>query len=489
MLKFPTHLLRTSICLNSIFFLSGLLLLICLLIPACRDDYSGDEGFTVRRVEANWPQIYHPFAVRPPINCEPFDTRYVYDFNPPLYFALVRIMAGAHPGRLALRLFSILPALAMLILLAVWASRRHSMLPAAITALVICMAPPILGLGHEARPYPLAMLLATGILIYLDSRIGNPRLIFPISLCLALAGCLLHYHFVWLILAVVFLLIPKVFHLREHRREIISSLAGLGFGALLAFLCMAPVWPTFAWAKLLPSRSLSGLELFKVIFIPIIPWEPANTFQTIIPFAAALLFCLVLALLLTGGKARESGSRRQAMTWLALWLIPAIAPALARIFFGQPFFERYALFAFPGWMMLLCWMISEAFLRSRTIKTMATILVLLIIAGGIPSGLNNLRTRPQWRPALDAFYSAERPGDYYSVQPGWLKICFAANAGHPPRAAYTPINKGFQAGAHRLWIISPEKSEAEMKKQLPGKGWTVNAVSQGEGVWLWRAER
>ena len=89
--------------------LIGLLLLIVLMAIASREDYWGDEGFTVRRVQATWAQLYNPFAYQPPGDADPFDTSFVYDFNPPLYFALIRTLAGANPAPMTMRLFSIVP--------------------------------------------------------------------------------------------------------------------------------------------------------------------------------------------------------------------------------------------------------------------------------------------------------------------------------------------------------------------------------------------
>src|SRR5690242_9198643 len=68
---------------------------------AQREDYWLDEGFSVRRIEASWRQLYNPFAMRVAQPADPYDSRDVFDCNPPLYFALIRLAAGAHPGRLA----------------------------------------------------------------------------------------------------------------------------------------------------------------------------------------------------------------------------------------------------------------------------------------------------------------------------------------------------------------------------------------------------
>lgn len=479
------------------FALVGSLLLALLLFLAQREDYWGDEGFTVRRVEASWVQLYHPFAYRPPDSTDPFNARYVYDFSPPLYFALVRIVAGPHPARLTLRLFSILPMLGMLGLLAWWAKRRFGTRSAMALAVIFCLSPPIIYYGHEARPYALGLLAATALLMLPDFYRGRSGRSFSLHLCAALICCLLHFHLAWLILTLAAIYAVQLVcgKTRGRRPDILARLGGLAGGSLLALLFMLPTRQSFAWAKTLPSRPLTGMAIFKTFFMPLISWDSEDHIQIALALAAAFVFCgLTIYLILTFTR-DERSSRQQGAVWLALWLIPAGAPILAHLFLGQSFFERYSLFALPGWLMLLGWMIHNASLRSRTIKCMAAALVLLMAVNGGYWGWTHLRQplRPSWQPALRALYGAERPGDLYSVQPDWLKPCFAANAHaiaqHPPRSSYTPLDADSPAGARRIWIIGSEWLEPDLLARLSRAGWRFEPAKKDTGIWLWRAER
>jgi len=227
---------RRRRCQRGVWFLLLAIACVYLLFQAWRHDCWTDEGFTMRRIGAAWPQLYSPFS-RPVVPGEdPFNSKDVFDYNPPLYFALLRIALGRHPHLFTVRIISILAFLAGLFALRHWARRRLGPGSEWGITLFYLVSPAMLYFGHEGRPYLLALALAmialTGFWLWAD----RPRRLLGLGLLLSLAGCLMTFHLAWLVLALSLVLaVQLVLPLGwMGRRSALAGLCGLVGGAVLA---------------------------------------------------------------------------------------------------------------------------------------------------------------------------------------------------------------------------------------------------------------
>lgn len=467
----------------------GALLLGLLIYLALREDYWPDEGFTIRRLEAPWAQVYYPFADQPSQPIDPFDIRYVSDFNPPLYFMAARLLAGPNPDPLTLRLFSIVPILAMFGLIVWAAAGRFGPLPALGLAIIFCLSPQIVFYGHEARPYAMAMFAVTALIMisFLDQ--APARLFFVLNLGITLIACLIHYHVAWVILTLMGLYAARALTktIPAERQRAVAGLIGLIGGSVLAMIAIMPTFPSFAHANAVEGRLLSSAGVLKTLFFTYMNWGPVNRLQWLLWLVSASLFTILLVTLLV-----RSPDRRQGGVWLMLWLIPAVAPMLIHGLLEITFFERYALFAAPGFLMLLGWMIRESLGRSRVLKILIGMLMASILFGELlwigvrlPQPL-----RENWQPAIERFYAQERMRDYYSVQPIWYHFGFIANAPYRPKAAHTPLVDEIPSFGRYLWILSPDTLPEGLEERLDAAGWRLEEIVAGEHlIRLWRAER
>lgn len=452
------------------------ILFIVLARYAAREDYWGDEAFTVRRVEASWAQLYNPFSYRPPAGTDPFDTRFVYDFNPPFYFALVRVVAGAHPSRLMLRMFSILPMISTILLLGWGTNRKWGRWPAVAVTVAFCLSPSIVYYGHEARPYALGMLIATMLILGCELRFARRAYAFVLAFVLAFIGCMTHFHIVWLVLALIALnLVSAMKRISGDVRFPMAGAAGMIAGLALGLLCMSPARQLFMLAETLTGRTINLKLVMNSLFIAV--FREADRF--VLPIVAASLFLLLGVYLLIRS--------RRGTVWFLLWLIPACAPILAHFLFRQSVYERYALFAVPGWILFLAWMVHESTSMSRVAKYAGSVIVLAIVLSDVHwfAMRSGRPFRSSWRPVIEAFYSSENTGDHYAVRPEWLAMCFATNAGSAPKSKYFPKPTEIPQGAMRIWVIERNSDDPP----VVSSGWRAKIVSREGGYRLVRAEK
>ncbi|MCX7011305.1 MAG: hypothetical protein NTW86_01835 [Candidatus Sumerlaeota bacterium] len=469
-------------------------LFVTLAALSLREEYWADEGFTVRRVGASWAQLYDPFA-RPPASLDPFDRTLVHDLNPPLYFAVVRLLAGASPPRWAVRAFSFLPAVAVLPLAAAWAKRRLGSASAAALPALYAASPAILFYGVEARPYamPLALILAAMCLTFRHGERPG-RTIFLQMIATAATG-LMNFQAVWWAAAwgLALAALWKRPACGVSRRGARGALAGMAVGGTIALAALWPQRAIFAVGRAAVSetRSLSLEVIARSVAVPLVS-PPGANIPLVAPGAAILCaeFALALALLARSARRAEGGVA------LTLWLAPTALPILARWLLENPFYERYCLFAFPGWLMTSAWVAQEIAdadpraIRGRWARrcglALAGAAALVVLAW---CGRNAPRpTRPPWRPAIETLLSEARSDDRYVFDPPWLEFCFAANAGHAPSAAYLALGFEEIPDAGRVWVIGYDNLPTS-RAALEGRGFTLSRRATGGMISLWEARR
>lgn len=461
------------------------ILLAWLVFFARREDYWGDEGFTVRRVQAEWAQVYNPLSRPGSILSDPFNTLNVIDLNPPLYPVLVRALAGPHPSRLALRLFSIVPMIAALMMIGLWTRRRYGAQAAMLVSVVFVLSPAVVYYGHEARAYAPAVMWITMLIILFDRRGTRPRALCAGNALLTLAAIATHYHVVWLIAALIAAYAVRALRTRSRRLRV-RALAGLS-GILLGIIAAGPVlWIGVLSSRIgrdLPSQAIDPFTVLKTIFAAFMPQNVSNGYYFLLLMACIVLFVAISIWSIVKARRLEP--------WLFLWLAPAIGPMLARAATGQPFYERYGIFGLPASMFFLGWMIRRVETGSRAMRSALAALMICLIAGGCLWAALHSRAplRPPWRPTIETLFAVEKPGDYYAIEPRWLAHAFAANAERAPQSTYCDLQKHVPAGAKTIWIIEQVKPGVPIAKQLQDAGWKISVVNRDVVYWLWRAER
>jgi hypothetical protein len=459
------------------------LLLAALAFLAWREDCWGDEAFTIRRVSASWDQLYHPFAHRVEGVGHPFDPRFVYDFNPPLYFAVIRLLAGKDPGVFVTRWFSILPALGALFVLAAWCRSSLGLQAARSLILLYALSPAVLYFGHEARPYALPLFLASLALHLTQRHAGDPKRLFAVLFFGSALGCLMNYHLAWWVISFAFVLLALAAKPAGGmgRRSAWAGLLGLVLGSLTAVAAILPQRQMLAIVKGESGPPLSFGLLRSALALPLAvpggPHVPAG-------FLLSLAVLALAAALLVRSPQRGLGAAA-----LALWLLPVALPILLHLALATPFTDRYTLFALPGWFLTVGWIAREVSERGgwgRRAAQLVAVACILVCALG---SLEILRRpfRAPWQPAVQALLAKAEPGDYYTIDPDWLNICFAVNARRPPPAAYAYLGNGIPPEARRIWIIGHSTLGPIVCETLEKNGWRFEPVSPSDGMWLWRA--
>lgn len=455
---------------------------------ARREDYWLDEGYSVRRAAAAWRQLYDPFAVEVAPPADPFDPRDVFDYNPPLYFATIRLFAGAHPGRVGVRLVSALPLLAGLAFMAARA-RRSSGVPGQLAVAVLgATIPAALYYGHEARPYALPLGVACLLLWAIPRLWRRPGWLGAACFAAAAAGALMHFAFAWWIIS-QFLIFAVIYLVARRdpvsRRAALFGAAGLALGALLALAALAPQFGIFTRTHASTTQALESTILMNSFAIPFSrvgdrPIEP------LLAFAVQFLVFLGLVLPL-----RDSRRQREGLLALGLWLLPLTLTILARAFLHITFYERYTLFALPGWLLALAWIAREARDRPAPARlALGSIFAAVLTLNGYWM-IENLPhpLRSQWRPAAERVVRDAQPGEAYTIDPDLERRTFAVNASRPPAARYFSFSQGLPQDAAGLWIVTETHVVPNPKYDFDPARWRTEKVLETHGIALFHAVR
>ena len=477
------------------------LLFILLLVCAARESYWLDEGYTLRRVEAAWPQVVYPFADRPAQQpTDPFDRREVFDLNPPLYFVLARALAGAHPGPVAIRLFSAVPMILALLFAILYARRAHGWAGQGAVLLLGATAPAVIYYGHEARPYALPLAVAC-LLAWLAARWRErPARLFAAFALGHAAGCLMHFAFCWwtltqgLIFGVLLLQAVQEGD-RPAARGALAAALGAAAGALLALGALATQWGIFSHCRGASSLAISPAVLMSAFALPFCRIG-AQPIPVALGFALQLALALAMLLLLRRSPRRAAGA-----VALASWLLPFALPVIAKYWLNLAFIERYAFASLAGWLLALGWTAGEAARRRGAMRLVALAPLAAALLVNAAWGARNLARplRTDWRPVVEHLKRHAAPGDVYSVDPYSENHCFAANAVTPPAARYAWLNGQLPEGAATVWLLTDESSRLMLdKSQLatwerplisdPG-AWRAERVAASFGVSLYRITR
>jgi hypothetical protein len=436
----------------------------CEIHYAATEDYWGDEAFTVRRIQAPWRKLYYPFIDGAATTSDPFDLNYVYDFNPPGYFVLARLLLGSQPQRLGLRAISLLSLLATFLLLYRYALRPLPPIPRILSALLFFSSPAAIYYGHEARPYALGILcVALALVVCLHGPLRRGR-----SVLLALLFCLslsVHFYtaFAWLGLLVYFSVL-------QGRRLLARGVyypfvAALLAGGAATLLLLWPYRSLPALVKFLPTQPVGGRS---VLFALAPPLQMANAPTWLLSLALPTLVACLVPLFARRNSSSGSG------LCLAVWLLAALGPLAAHLLGGVSCFDRYALFAFPA----LLWLLARGLQASRWVQVPALLLLAIQVTGHFPLGAS---FRPRWRPAIDYVARHSTAADYYTIDPKWLILCFAANAHVAPPARYLALGQPVPLGS-TLFLLSTTGGSYQA---TPGSGHSTRRVSLGGEVQVW----
>lgn len=489
------------------------------LWKAAREDYGGDEGFSVRRVEAAWPQVYFAFAQRVPGYAEPFDTRHVYDMNPPLYFTLIRGTMGSHPGRIGMRVWSaaamVIGMLCLAGLVAGWRDEKSEKLKAKtdntkvkteddddlkkkeklpkpgviVLAVVWLMTPVAMFYGHEARPYalPLGMFCAS---LWALARWGRASALAAgcVMFASAMLGFLTNFHYPWMLGALAAGMLAQL-AVRDRwisPMAAAGAMAGMALGIGAACTALLPQWEIWDYVRRNPTLTINWDVLGRAATFPLIgplpalgPWHQAAAM-------AVMGATLLLALLMMRGARRPAWG----VTALALWLIPFIVPVAGHLVVKAAFFERYTLFCLPGWALTLAWMAEEGMARRGWRQDAA----LLAVAAVAVNGALMLDAkffeplRPRWMPAVEALQAQSAADDYYIVSPEWHISAYAAHAEHPPLARYLRPGEAAPDDAQAIWLLCDYIPQS-IHDNFLNRGWKIEPVVLYQGKELWKMKR
>ncbi len=466
-----------------------------LLFEAVRHDCWEDEGFTLRRIGTSWTRLYNPFAPGFDARADPFDRRFTIDYNPPLYFALLRLLLGADPSLLAVRAASIAGFFIGLAGLHFWARRALGLRARTFMLFLYVVSPAMIFYGTEGRPYMLPVALATVAFALIWSQAAHPARLFAVCLFFSLCGCLMNFHVAWLVITLAGVMGVGALRPGERigRPGALASLAGLAIGSALALAVIFPQRENLATATTVLSDPASLRTLVRLVVLPV-----AGPFTTTVarlqPVAIALwAVTLVPMLVLIGsGLARVRRSRRG---WtggvaLALWLGPLVLMLLAHALLRAPIGIRYATLSLPGWLMFAAWIAREisrdnsAWHRAPSAALGALLLISIVMDAFILAH----PTRPVWGPAIAELKAQAAAGDRYTFDPDEIKYAFAVNAATPPRAKYFALAAGLPQTAGSIWLVAAKTPDPKIFALFDKNGFTLANRVEGN-VSLWQAKK
>lgn len=307
------------------------------------------------------------------------------DTSPPLYYLLLygwTLMVGT--GDLALRMFSVVWALACLPLLAAIARRVGGSRAVVSTCALFAFSPPAVYYSTEGRMYSLLWfcILATALLSLILRQRGGGRGLFALWIVASAAGFLTHYFFVFPWAAIVAWL---VFRPGSFPRSRLAVCIVLVAALVSPWYVKAPEnfsnWRvTQGWLEMEPSRfdRLKATTDFTLQYFTgksVRYWKLHRRSTT----AALTLFGVVAVVMLWRMRGRAFDDRRL-LLWL--WFAAACAGPMLYDLVKDTYavdMPRYALAALPAAYLLAA--VGLACLRFRT----RTALLALIVLAWAPS--------------------------------------------------------------------------------------------------------
>lgn len=466
-----------------------------LFFEAVRHDCWTDEGFTMRRIGTSWDRLYNPLPPAFAAQADPFDRRFTIDYNPPLYYALLRAILGADPSLLAVRAASIAGFFIGMAGLHFW-SRRALGLRSQTFMLFLCfISPAMIFYGHEARPYMLPIALATVCFGLIWSQAAHPVRLFGICLVFSLLGCLMNFHIAWLVITLaccmcVFVIKPDR---RFGRSCALAGIGGLVVGSALAVLAIVPQWNTILQAADAYTDALSVLTAIRLVVLPV-----AGPFTTTIPRLQPIALGLYvssfipMAILILYGLRRLPRSSRKTAGWmsLALWLGPLVLIVIAHVLLGSPITVRYAMISLPGWLMFATWIAREIGVdNTNWHRTPSAALAGLILISLVMDVFMLAHpTRQVWKPAIREFKEQCAATDYYAFDPDEIKYAFAVNAAAPPRARYFCLPAGLPKTQDSIWLFALKTPSPQTFEMFDKNGWLLTSRINGS-ITLLKAEK
>lgn len=238
-----------------------------------------------------------------------------------------------------LRLWSVLPGLVSIVVLAWWAWHRLGRWAAVVLALLVALSPIHLEFAPQARGYGLAF-LAAAVMIAAGSRASESGRVRDVVVWAAggLAGVLTLPTMVF-----PFLLHGAVILLRPDRRTRIAVVAAVGTAGVASLAFYAPLLPAITdETTAVGSRIGAAPGLIEGATLPLrLLVEPSSRYG--LPFLPARLGLVVAALLLVAGTIALWRTRRDRPLLLHL-LVPPLGTMLALGVVGFHVQDRYISF-------------------------------------------------------------------------------------------------------------------------------------------------
>jgi hypothetical protein len=327
--------------------------------------------------------------------------------------------------------------------------------------------------------------------LYLMRRFAKNWLVFALSLCLTtMAGVLINFHYAWFAVALCFAF-ALMWWVRDSwlsRRNMAIGWAAIAAGVIGAALVLYPQRELFDFIRQNYSQELTWTTFLRGISYPLIGqwWMWGEPF---LRSAVVLEVIVLLAAIYYLPRARR---RADGILAFSLWLIPLFMPFAAHVIIGAALYERYVIFSLPGWVLTLAWLADEGSHRRGTFHDFAIVLIGAIVIHCVAWSHARLPwpLRMEWRPAVEALLDQAQPEDYYTIDPVWQNMCFAANAdGRPPAAQYIRLSDPIPDDALVIWFLSDQALPKLVIENLQNKGWLIEPVVPFHGKFLWKALR
>ena len=367
------------------------------------------------------------------------------DTSPPLYYLLLNLWTrGAGTSDLALRLFSVLWALAAFPLIWLLAERVGGRPAALSSALVYALAPPSLYYSVEGRMYAMLWFLAVAFIwltFSLHER-GTGRTTLALWIVAGAAGFLTHYFFAFVWFAGTLWL---ALHPGRFPRSYLAAGVLVTVAAVLPWYTQLPAslsrWRvTGSWlnrplslAEALSAPVLLGWNLLAGRGV----WGGSRWSDR---FLAVLLLVLVWAVWRRGLRPLFS----QPLQLLWLWVLAACFGPLAFDLLRGTFASligRYALAGLPAAMLLLGFALSRLPPRPRLI------FLGLIVVAWLPGIRNVFRNPRSWEPYVQIGHilsTDAQPGDLvivHSIPSGVVGVARYMTASVPLAAWVGQLNR------------------------------------------------
>lgn len=358
--------------------------------------------------------------------------------NGPLYFASVLAGRVMPAPELALRLAPVIFGVATIVVafLALPAPARH------VFTLLLAASPLHVYYSREGRPYALAMLLATALLVAMLRR-ARLRIVFVLLLATAYTAASTVP-----LLAAAF--VAALFAYRGRARWQAA-------GAAAACIALVPALYRGGLNGLggagFPAWTASGIRSILDNFA-------ATAIDTTHPHRVAFVF---LGLAIVGAAGLLRRDRERGAVILSFALLPAVLATAALWHLHHFFAVRYLANSLPGYLLLVaCGVTTIAALTRTAAPYVAVAIALLLVRDGLDAAREEPFAKVDWRAIAATIAEHSRPGDQVLATNDWTVI----SLGFYLRQQQVPV---------RLLDAQGNRNMALMFLSQKPEGWIVSA--------------